>query len=612
MRRIPFKCSLTTPQLTAFVFFCQALDEQLFDLSDDSYKAPSLNTFTRTLELESIARINHQAGISKNALQPFIEELEWSVSRDPALTPQQRQIAKIHIESIKSPGRELDRIARGVSGLRIVFGDYLGSIQSAIASTIDSRSNAKADLFDLAASFIIQAELEGYPRRHTYHVAQNSLITPLRHEPSINPGELLERFFSKFSGRVFKHDCLFIVGGDPQRYPKVLHAFQFKRLSAAPTWPGLTAQHRLFVESKKDDQHYLVMSGVQGTCAVGAHELATAMFEEFASAVQYEDHRANFDLSKLALIREDSSGTIYATHAGPDPMHCWTGAHRRGEADIVHLVEALHGHHLQTESRLRLRRSVVFHRNALLSNSRENQLIDLWAALEGLLPSPSKDSLRIEHFSETLLPALTLTYPEKLFTSALSDVLRVTPSAKPIIDAVPDGKTRFSKFVRIVTCPAYSSSRDRMLEVLKGHPLLMNKVWKLAQAFSTRNATQSTLKTHRKRLKWHLARIYFTRNSIIHNARSLPHLRTLVENLHYYVDSLIRAVARVAIIATEPMTVEGAMQYMSAWECHRLKNLSAGGAAGEAPLNDSDVWGVVFGDAMALAPPQDAELPLQI
>lgn len=136
MRKLSLNINITTPQHNAIVFFAGALDEQLYDFTDDSFKAPALNTFTRTLELQSVAQANHSAGISKEALKPFIEELEASVGKDAALSTEQKALCKFHIASINENLAEPDRIARGVSGLRIAIGDYFNSIINGIIDIV--------------------------------------------------------------------------------------------------------------------------------------------------------------------------------------------------------------------------------------------------------------------------------------------------------------------------------------------------------------------------------------------------------------------------------------------------------------------------------------------
>jgi hypothetical protein len=79
MRKLKIEAELSTRQHEALVFFALSLDEQLYDMTDDSFKAPALNTYSRTFELQAVASANHSAGISKDAHNPFIDELEWSL-----------------------------------------------------------------------------------------------------------------------------------------------------------------------------------------------------------------------------------------------------------------------------------------------------------------------------------------------------------------------------------------------------------------------------------------------------------------------------------------------------------------------------------------------------
>lgn len=294
-------------------------------------------------------------------------------------------------------------------------------------------------------------------------------------------------------------------------------------------------------------------------------------------------------------------------------MHCWVGHLKVTDGDFVLLGDVIHaGGYLTTDSASRLARAVRFHRAALLSNSPENQLIDLWAALEGLLPYPKRESQRIEYFSESLLPSLTLTYPEHLLSSAYRDLRRLLPNTQTIIEAMPGADCGFSKFLRVLLCVEQEAPRNLLIEAAKANPFLLNKLWKLSQAFKSREAIQQTLRQHRRKVKWHLARIYFTRNSIMHSATSLPYLRTLVENLHVYLDTLIRSIAKVAHASPETISIEGALQYLTAWEKFRLEGLTHDGVSNTAEPTEADVWSLVFGTDMALAPDRNNEPCLQL
>jgi hypothetical protein len=606
MRKIHLHFPIDNPTIEAFVFFALAIDEKLYDLTDDSFKAPALNTYTRTLELQSIALANFSAGISKDALKPFIEELEWSIGRDPALTPERKALCKVHTAQISTRLGESEQVSRGVSGLRIVLRDYFAAIQSSILNTIESSPKNKDDLIDLASSFVIQAELEGFPRRHTYHIVQNVFIQRLKYEKQIDPLKLLKSFFSAFDAKSRSFDCHFLVDSSIVGYAKLLERFGLRFEEKHPDWGNLSKQQTLFIDSQKEDQGWLIAEKIEARSPVEAHEAVTSTFDALSSVARFFEHKSELHISRLSITRDRETKQAFMSHEAPDPMHCWVGGVQYGEADHLELSDAVHGGHLMLDGAVRLSRALRFHKAALMSNSTENQLIDLWAALEGLLPTPHRESLRIEYFSDSLLPSLTLTYPEKLFTSAFRDTLKVEPKVKALLTGMECAGSEFAKFICLLLCTEYQELRKQLLQLVSSDPLLRNKLWRLADSFKSRAAVRETLKQHRRKVRWHLARIYFTRNLLMHSATSLPYLRTLVENLHLYVDTLIRVIGRVAHASPEELSIEGALQYLGGWEKHRLE----ANVAGEIndPPKPSEVWAVVFGQDMVLAPPFNAAL----
>lgn len=608
MRRLRLHFEIDTPTLEAFVFFALSLDEKLYDLTDDSFKASALNTYTRTLELQSVAYTNYVAGVSKDALKPFLEELEWSIARDPALTSDQKALCKAQLDNISLRAGESAQVPRAVAGLRLVLRDHFDSIQSTITRIITAEPKRKSELQELASSFVIQAELEGFPRRHTYHIVQKLLIAPLKYDKIVDPTATLKKFFGAFVPRDRKFDCAFLVDKAIAAYKEILQRFDLKCQEENPSWNGLNEQQRLFVESKSKEQAWLIAEQVEARSAAAAHEEVAAQFDALSSVIRFFEHKSTAAISRLSLTKDLETKLTYMSHEAPDPMHCWVGNLRYSEADYVELSDAIHGGHLATDSAVRLARALRFHKAALLSNSAENQLIDLWAALEGLLPISKREGIRIEYFAESILPALTLTYPEKLFSSAYRDTLKVAKNSRTIFAEMKCDGSEFARFISLLLCDEFEPDRKSLLTLLKSDPLLINKLWRLADAFKSRTAIQTTLRAHRRKVKWHLHRIYFTRNSLMHSASSLPYLATLVENLHLYVDTLVRVISKVAHESREALSIEGGLQYLAAWERIRLEGLTHDGANNAKPPTVPEVWPLVFGSDMILAPARDKDL----
>lgn len=608
MKSIRLKFEIDTPTLEMFVFFALSIDEKLYDLTDDSFKAPALNTYTRTLELQSIAHTNFVAGVSKDALKPFIEELEWSVARDPALTEDQKALCKVQLDNISLRAGESAKVSRAVAGFRLVLKDYFELIKSKISTIITLEQKNKAQLQELISSFIIQAELEGFPRRHTYHVVQQFLVKPLKYSKSIDPKALLTKFFDAFIPKLHQFDCAFLVDKEVATYGELLQRFKLKCQDTNLEWNELNEQQLLFVQSRSDQNAWLIAENVNARTAAEAHEEIALRFDAFSSVIRFFEHKSTVSISRLSLTRDCETKRTYMSHEAPDSMHCWVGNLKHSEEDYLELSNAIHEGHLVTDSAVRLARALRFHKAALLSNSAENQLIDLWAALEGLLPIAKREGVRIEYFAEAILPALTLTYPEKLFSSAYRDTLKIAPKSQSILSKMNCDGSQFARFVSLLLCEEFKDDRDKLIDLLKSSPLLRNKLWRLSEAFKSRDAIQKTLRTHRKKLKWHLYRIYFTRNSLMHSASSLPYLSTLVENLHLYVDTLIIVISKVAHASPEALSIEGALQYLSAWEKIRLENI--GNDNMKVPIS-SEVWALVFGRDMIVSPDRNRDLLIQ-
>ncbi|MBN9204157.1 HEPN domain-containing protein [Methylibium petroleiphilum] len=602
MRQLKLKAPIDTETLEGFLFFVQALDEQLYDFTDDSYKAPALNTFTRTLELQSLATLNHKAGRGKDALLPYVEELEWSIRNDAALSVDTRALCQLHVTAVRETLAEPDRIARGLAGIRIALGDYFEKLRTRIIECVSKTPKHKDSLTNLSAAFIVQAEVGGFPRRHTYHTLQKSILRKLPHLKSIDAVTLLTDFFSYFDFKESDYSCIFLVPEGVKAFVKLREPYEFEILDEEPVLESPTPQQAGFLGSKSPGLCFIKFNKIPAPSPVSAHEICTGIFSEFMSVVRYVEHKLDFSLSKLALVVRTEDQKAFIVKDSPDPMHCWSAAYQAGEPAMLRLVDVLHGPHLTDESGYRLRRAVRYHGTALRSASPENQLVDLWAALEGILAQPRRDSKRIEFFAENMLPALTLTYPEKLLRSLFTKLTRY-PRIRSIIESeIPTGSNDFARFVHLLICQEYEVKRSDMLAELTSTPLLRNRAFRVAQSLGTRSAALKTLKSHREKVRWHIDRIYATRNSIMHNATALPYLSTLVENLHVYIDTLVDSIGRVAVAAHEPVSVESVLQYIAAWEQHRFDSLATGAGAAKQDLTSADVWQVVFGTGLALAP----------
>jgi len=574
MRRIDISATNNRQELISILFFAQLLDELVFDHSDDSYKAPALNTFSRRLELRRLARLNDEASIGSSALEAFVDELEWSIKNDEVLDSRKKSICHYHVKVIRSNMTTPDRIDRSITAITLSLGDYFEDCISKLKNLITSSPNEKKKIANLAATFVAQLEVEGFSRRYCYHIKQK-LVRKLQTEILLDIQATTENFFKAFTNPEQEYNVTLLATKNIERFKEVAQYFlcEIQKLGEHNLDPRQHA-HREFKKTADPDSCCVIFSKVRAREPIEARDNAVSLFNLFIASIGFQYHDLKIELGPLALV---SDGVRLHINVGtsPDPMHRnKKNPVQINTQEIREFAEVLFGAHLTPLSTRRFINAVEFHRAALRSSIEHHQLVDLWAALEGLLPPPGKDSPRIRFFVANLVAPLCLTYPEKLFRQVLDEISTAETGLMDKVLSLPSGNTPLEKITLLITCSEFKEIQDKIAEDLAAsNPLLMYRIWELSERFKSAKATRETLLSHRKKVAWHIERIYSTRNSIMHNAEALPYLGTLVENLHGYVDSLLSSIARVAINANTQTSINTALEHILAHEADRLVEL---------------------------------------
>lgn len=574
MRRIDISATNNKEELTSILFFAQLIDELVFDHSDDSYKAPALNTFSRTLELRRLARLNDEASIGSSALEAFVDELEWSIKNDEVLDSKKKSICNYHIKVIRSNIATPDRIDRSITAITLSLGDYFEDCCTKLKTLITSSQNEKKKIANLAATFVAQLEVEGFSRRYCYHIKQK-LVKKLQTKILLDIHTTTENFFKAFTNQVQEYKVTLLATKNIEKFNEIAQYFlcEIKKLDECSLDPKQHA-HRELKRAADSDARCVIFSKIRAREPIEARNSAVSLFNLFIASIGFQYHDLKIELDPLALV-SDGERLHINVGTSPDPMH----RNKKSPAqintkEIREFAEVLFGAHLTPLSTRRFINAVEFHRAALRSSIEHNQLVDLWAALEGLLPPPGKDSPRIRFFVANLVAPLCLTYPEKLFRQVLDEISTAEIGLMEKILSLPAGNTPLEKIALLVTCTEFKDIQDEISKDLAtSNPLLMYRIWELSERFKSAKSTRETLLSHRKKVSWHIERIYSTRNSIMHNAEALPYLGTLVENLHGYVDSLLSSIARVAISANDSTSINTALEHILAHEVDRLTEL---------------------------------------
>ena len=234
------------------------------------------------------------------------------------------------------------------------------------------------------------------------------------------------------------------------------------------------------------------------------------------------------------------------------------------------------GDRFTSQSLSAFQRLIEYHRAAFDTKWHENQLLNLWAALEGFLPAPPEGIPRIDFYQQNVLPAACLSYIGKLAHDLANSLFHTDPTVKDLIKQNTVGENFIDKCLSLLTCDDLKNQRLTLYSLLGRSPLLRYRCHQFHEQFATSDSIERTLLAHQKRVSWHLHRIYTSRNQIVHNARSLPYLATLVQNFHSYIDLLVEGVTSVVGSSPRELSVASALKIIEVTcKVHRAELIQA-------------------------------------
>lgn len=572
-------------QLEGLLIFAQALEEMLFDHTLDTYKATALNLQTNTLELRYLARLLRNNQTKVGALEPVIAELEDRFRKDVVIQPAYRSVYSHYLRRITQvkakPG---DLIAT----LDALWQELDAFYWQALLSLIEHRITEvkrKSDLIYLANAFITEAELKGFSRRFIYYRTQGFFFKVDVQPRTIQTTGQIRDYLALFNQEPPAWQVIFRGAShfhDLATYSKDFGSPTVKLEisdSAPPETPGMTRESKKFLAESRPTQTLFITTGLPKLAEIrepiAARDVARASIDTLSHAYAFVTHEEQPGISDDAVVLNETTGESSVISPSPNPMKCGIQRQSAAEArpEMQLLIEILSGKHFDAPSSRMFLNSLEFHRAALEATTAENQLLDLWAALEGFLPSPSGEEARVTHYLNSLTPSLILTYPEKILRFVADAIVHGGGRCRTIVEESAVGADFFGKAVAIMVCADLRDRRELLYAELGEHVLLRHRIYECHEWFGSKSHIKESIQLHRQRVSWHIQRIYTTRNQIIHSARALPYLRTLVENLHAYLDILMETASVAAWRAPVQISIHSALESLFVHEKGYLASL---------------------------------------
>ncbi len=191
---------------------------------------------------------------------------------------------------------------------------------------------------------------------------------------------------------------------------------------------------------------------------------------------------------------------------------------------------------IDTRSRERLRASTRHYRMGQDAESFRDKFLNWWLGLEFLCHfgdgpiGPSVNTRAVD-----VLTNRYLWWQVNDLAAQIRKHIRIWPPEVSAFTANPR-KVNVTQLIQILQTPAAKAALDNKLA---GNPFLLHRVSVLSHALSGADTTLKLLTEHRRRLSWHLDRLYRIRCCLVHGSPIFLKLQLPAANLEFYLREVL-------------------------------------------------------------------------
>lgn len=526
--------------MECLLLFASLLDEMTFSYSIDSYKESALNVVSLIRECISVINDVKTEVVKNGALKSVIEELKWAIDNDPVakgiFINRQTDSFINEINEATSLDKLLQILEIYHSNLQY---EYLPRLKQYVSDLVKENKN-KLKLENASRILITQLKNIGYTNEYIALKSKEFFFDPAN---KVDNSNVIDDFLNIFDG----DKCSFIVFYRGNRLFSVVQAVMKDMGCDVSTTLDLNTKDKavtVFSKGFDSNNEWYVKIPLNALDAFAARNDSVKMIEMVSNLLSFYHHKNTLSYNDTCIVKNEKTGELM-TVGKPIKGILKCKDLRVGSASFF-FNKSIRALYMEEDSMDRLARSLRLHRNAVLSDNAENQFVDVFTAIEVLIPKkPDIGADRIVQIRETLLPYICLDYFSKLIDSIGQSIRKWKKGLyNNIIASVPEGEKEIEKLCAFFSLEKYDAERKKLYQEAtdESYLILRFRIFKLNKIMQSPKELYAFLERYETRLRWHIDRIYRTRNVIVHTGFSPVYLDTLVENIHAYYDILVKAV----------------------------------------------------------------------
>lgn len=538
------------------LFFAQTLTEALFDYTLDTYKPQALNT--RLLCVEALQTIDQiKIGlIKKPNIDSIIEELLWSLQNDFTA---KELIGSKYDEIINNinTNRNNDKKLKDFILYLYHFLDnkkYLKALENTLRSIIPQHKE-KNKIYKSTRSYLTELINYGYSPSYVYHNTYTYFFNQSVPFSAVDPID----FFKLFNFKKKKFTVVYKVSKLFKEFESLSKGYNFKVVESF-SLKNLKGAEKEFIKSKGSENLFIVFRDEAIEDNASRLQTENPLFE-IGNLFSFYHHKERPKISEQALVinhtdnfsllREDPTKSIIKI------------ADIKPAVAALKVKELLLNLELAPDTIYRIRRAIELHSISLTTEQIEIKLLNLWTALETLIPKDMESGVdRIVQIIKAIKPFQTLKYIDKIIEQAGSDFWHFDKSnAKKILNSVVTTvkESRTTTLAALIMTSENEANRKQIYSLLERYPLLRFRLFSLNKYLSNGKEVGKFLNNHCQKVEWQIRRIYRVRNLIVHSGNMPTYTNILVENLHNYFDDFLNYIIDNAIREKRIRTINEAI-----------------------------------------------------
>lgn len=508
-------------EVDGVLYFAQRIEEMLFDYSIDLYKMPLLNTHGLAREYCRVVEKVSSGEIKEYQREILFEEFLASFN-DDIILKENWGISNIEFIT-KSFGSSTQR----VKDHTVAYVDSTlsnGRYYNWIVKTLlkyTKLPKEKKKIEAVIRCFIPELVSMGYDSEFIYTALKQHFFSG----DAIN-NTSLEKFLAIFDLKSHRYNVYFAVSPMVKHFREILE----NRLRLHFDDDG---NFSLF--NKHSNRIIVYFKDIKAPCPNSAARDAYNRLDIFFSFYKFVGNKKGLSIQKKAMVKEQDCAPVFVA----SKKLSYNIIENIDYSEIGALSDQLiTGLLINAEDEYSvLSKSVELHNTAISASDLKSGFLNFWSAVEILCQGHTADS-KIGPVLDVVLPILKKDYlvaQIQDFNKNLKDNLR-KEDYEYILSEIKVAGCEKRKIIQLIFLEQYKDLRTEVLTKLANYPVLRSRLC-LLSSMNTTKKLNTMICAYVQRVKWHIYRMYRTRNAIVHSGEVPRNLKYLGEHLHSYLDS---------------------------------------------------------------------------